>query len=148
MGTVRYCLDAHLGQIIWDKDGVVDWCNIPMIRICETFEFKGFFDIRREIHQTFPSAPNHVRTWHKASASKWKSPFFFGWQDSTLTFLKSPPQILCARFRCMTSFASQSPWIFILTSVNHTFSPRASQHLYSSLHLTNPCTEPNGSQPN
>ncbi len=39
---------------------------------------------------TFPSAPNHVRTRHKASASKRKSPFF-GRQDSTqLTFPSAP----------------------------------------------------------
>ena len=25
---VRNCLDAHLGQIVCDKDGVVDWCIV------------------------------------------------------------------------------------------------------------------------
>ena len=28
MGTVRNCLDAHLSQIVCDKDGVVDWCIV------------------------------------------------------------------------------------------------------------------------
>ena len=28
IGTVRNCLDAHLGQIVCDKDGVVDWCIV------------------------------------------------------------------------------------------------------------------------
>ena len=34
---VRNCLDAHLGQIVCDKDGVVDWCivlmEMPLTRI-------------------------------------------------------------------------------------------------------------------
>ena len=38
--------------------------------------------------------------------------------------------------------------IFNLTSVNDTSSQRTRQHLRSSLHLTNPCAEPKGSQPN
>ena len=25
---MRNCLDAHLGQIVSDKDGVVDWCIV------------------------------------------------------------------------------------------------------------------------
>ena len=25
---LRNCLDAHLGQIVCDKDGVVDWCIV------------------------------------------------------------------------------------------------------------------------
>ena len=37
---------------------------------------------------------------------------------------------------------------FILTSVNDTSSLHTRQHLCSSLHLTNLCTEPKGSQPN
>ena len=28
IGKVRNSLDAHLGQIVCDKDGVVDWCII------------------------------------------------------------------------------------------------------------------------
>ena len=28
IGTVRNCLDAHLCQIVCDKDGVVDWCIV------------------------------------------------------------------------------------------------------------------------
>ena len=27
-GRLRNCLDAHLGQIVCDKDGVVDWCIV------------------------------------------------------------------------------------------------------------------------
>ena len=29
IGTVTNCLEAHLGQIVCDKDGVVDWCIVP-----------------------------------------------------------------------------------------------------------------------
>ena len=36
IGRLRNCLDAHLGQIACDKDGVVDWCivlvEIPLSR--------------------------------------------------------------------------------------------------------------------
>ena len=28
MGRVGNCLDAHLGQIVRDKDGVMDWCIV------------------------------------------------------------------------------------------------------------------------
>ena len=28
IGRVRNCLDAHLGQIVCDKNGVVDWCIV------------------------------------------------------------------------------------------------------------------------
>ena len=28
IGRVRNCLDAHLGQIVCDNDGVVDWCIV------------------------------------------------------------------------------------------------------------------------
>ena len=35
--TARNCLDAHLGQIVCDKDGVVDWCivlvEMPLTRL-------------------------------------------------------------------------------------------------------------------
>ena len=39
IGRVRNCLDAHLGQIVCDKDGVVDWCivlvEMPLTQIEE-----------------------------------------------------------------------------------------------------------------
>ena len=28
VGRLRNCLDAHFGQIVCDKDGVVDWCLV------------------------------------------------------------------------------------------------------------------------
>ena len=28
IGGVRNCFNAHLGQIVCDKDGVVDWCIV------------------------------------------------------------------------------------------------------------------------
>ena len=38
-GRLRNCLDAHLGQIVCDKDGVVDWCivlvEMPLTRFEE-----------------------------------------------------------------------------------------------------------------
>ena len=39
IGRVRNCLDAHLGQIVCDKDGIVDWCvvlvEMPLTRFEE-----------------------------------------------------------------------------------------------------------------
>ena len=39
IGRLRNCLDAHLGQIVCDKDGVVDWCivlvEMPLTRFEE-----------------------------------------------------------------------------------------------------------------
>ena len=35
LGRVRTCLDAYLGQIVCDKEGVVDWC-IVLVEIPRT----------------------------------------------------------------------------------------------------------------
>ena len=39
IGRLRYCLDAHLGEIVCDKDGVVHWCivlvEMPLTRFEE-----------------------------------------------------------------------------------------------------------------
>ena len=39
VGRLRNCLDAHLGQIACDKDGVVNWCivlvEMPLTRFEE-----------------------------------------------------------------------------------------------------------------
>ena len=39
IGRLRNCVDAHLGQIVCDKDGVVDWCivllEMPLARFDE-----------------------------------------------------------------------------------------------------------------
>ena len=31
IGRVRNCVDAHHGQIVCDKDGVVDWCIVLVV---------------------------------------------------------------------------------------------------------------------
>ena len=38
IGTVRNCLDAHPGQIVCDKDGVVDWCIVLVEMSLTRFE--------------------------------------------------------------------------------------------------------------
>ena len=35
IGRVKNCLDAHLGLIVCDKDGVVDWC-IALVEMPQT----------------------------------------------------------------------------------------------------------------
>ena len=91
-------------------------------------------------------------THHKAPASKRMSPFFFGRQDSTnWRFSKSPKssaRALPVHDVIHIHWSTFLSGIFILTSLNYTSSPWARQHLRSILHLTNPCTEPKGSQPN
>ena len=37
-GKLRNCLDAHLGQIVCDKDGVVDWCIVRVEMPLTRFE--------------------------------------------------------------------------------------------------------------
>ncbi len=41
---LRNCLDAHLGQIVSDKDGAVDWCivlvEMPLGRFEECWPFQ------------------------------------------------------------------------------------------------------------
>ncbi len=38
IGRLRNCLDAQLGQIVCDKDGVVDWCIVPLEMPMTRFE--------------------------------------------------------------------------------------------------------------
>ena len=92
---------------------------------------------------TFPSAPNHVRTRHKASASKWKSTFFFRQQNSTDFFFKSPNPL---RTLSVHDVIHIPPSHFlsgdsIVTSLNDTSAPRAFGHLHSCLPLTNLCAK-------
>ena len=38
IGTVRKCFDAHLGKIVCDKEGVVDWCIVQVEMPLTQFE--------------------------------------------------------------------------------------------------------------
>ena len=38
IGRVRNCLDAYFGQIVCYKDGVVDWCIVPVEMPLTRFE--------------------------------------------------------------------------------------------------------------
>ncbi len=38
IGKVTNCLDAHLDQIVCDKDGVVDWCIVLVEILLARFE--------------------------------------------------------------------------------------------------------------
>ena len=113
----------------------------------ETFYYlwvKGF-DIRKRDTHSFYSGfficppPHLVRHQPKASASKQQV-------SSQVTDFSS------ARFRCMTSFALTSlrfPSRAIVTSLSDTSTARARTWTPAlMLHLSNPCTEPKGSQPN
>ena len=87
---------------------------------------------------TFPSAPNHVRTRRKTSVSSKSQPSSSEAKTRLkLTFLKSPKSSTHAFSAWCHShppviFLSR---IFILTSLNDTWTPALM------LHLTNPCTK-------
>ena len=54
---MRICLDAHLGQIVCDKDGVVDWCivlvEMPLTR------FEECWPLSDGISSWTPLKPQH-----------------------------------------------------------------------------------------
>ena len=55
IGTMGNCLDAHLGQIVCDKDGVVDWCmalvKMPLTRFEECLPLPT---------ESLPELPNNL----------------------------------------------------------------------------------------
>ena len=57
VGRVRNCLDTHLGQIVYDKDGVVDWCivlvEMPLPR------FEEYWPLPTESLLELPLKPQH-----------------------------------------------------------------------------------------
>ena len=58
IGRVRNYLDAHLGQIVGDKDGVVDWCivlvEMPLTR------FEESWPLPMESLHELPLKPQHI----------------------------------------------------------------------------------------
>ena len=38
LGRLRHCLDTHLGPIVCDKDGDVDWCKVLVEKLLSRFE--------------------------------------------------------------------------------------------------------------
>ena len=52
IGTVRNCLDAHLGQVVCEKDGVVDWC-IVLVKMPLT-RFQVCWPLPTESHAELP----------------------------------------------------------------------------------------------
>ena len=86
-------------------------------------------------------------TCRKACASAESQPSYSD-AKTQLTDFSQIPQILRARFRCMTSFSSPDIWDFYFDIFEWHNLPRAREHLRPCLHLTNLCTEPKGSQPN
>ena len=96
--------------------------------------------------------PHLVRRLPKASASKRKSTLLVRYPVLNSTnFLDKIPQILRALpvrdviRTCQPHFPSGLLWHLWVT---RPLRAHARQHLCSSLHLTNPCAEPKGSQPN
>ena len=96
--------------------------------------------------------PPHHLVWHlpKASASKRKSTLLVRCPVLNSTdFFKIPKS--SERFRCMTPSHLLAPFPIwaIVTSLSDMLAPRARAWTpVLMLHLSNPCTEPKGSQPN
>ena len=111
---------------------------------------KRFFDIRRQIHNlsmlNFPPVPPTTTTRgtrRKASASSESQPSSSE-AKTQLTDFSQIPKILCACFRCMTSFTppgliSYLGFYFDICEW-HIHPARAWTHALM-LHLTNPCAK-------
>ena len=118
-----------------------------------------FFDIRREMHifsiLAFSSAPPHlVRHLPKASAGKWKSTLLVLCPvlNSTYGIFQNPPNPqnlprASGAWRHPHSVAPVSHLCYCDISEWHALSARPRTPVLM-LHLSNPCTEPKGSQPN
>ena len=113
------------------------------------FEFKGFFDMRRERTQSFNadcfcivnSQPNHKVIWPRPGLNL---KFPFGRRNSTsLLFLKSPKSSghASGAWRHSHPLVYFLSGIVILTSLNDTSSPHALWTPALMLHLTNPCAK-------
>ena len=120
-----------------------------------TFEFKGSSTDTHSFYSGFfICPPSRVAPVTKAtglaSVNK-RKPTVFSWgrsQLNELTFSKS--QKSSVRFRCVTSFALARPVShlgYCDISEWHVNAALASTHVLM-LHLSNPCTEPKGSQSN
>ena len=90
----------------------------------------------------FPSALKHLPQGHwPGFGEQVKVNLLLPRQKSTLTFFKIP-QILRARFRCMTSFTSPSSiWDFYFDISEWHILPARSWTPALMLHLTNPCAK-------
>ena len=51
LGRLRNCLNAHLGQIVYDKDGVEDWCVDSIWKVLASFG---------RISSWTPLKPHHI----------------------------------------------------------------------------------------
>ena len=115
---------------------------------------KRFFNIRREIpsfYADFSICPKPHAHPHKASVSKQKSTFFFDGKTQLTDFSQIPPNPPCTlpvldviRTPSLVSHLGFLLWHLWMTRLLRV----RCEHLPSCLHLTNPCTEPKGSQPN
>ena len=107
-----------------------------------------FFDVRREIpsfYADFSICPKSrvapATRPQRASDSQLSSP---GGKTQLTDFSQisqNPPRTLPVHDVIHIHWSTYRFGIFILTSVNDTSSPRACQHLRSSLHLTNQCAK-------
>ena len=125
-------------------------------KLYDLFEFKGFSTWRERKTQSFyadfsicPPHTHHMRhpaanNWSGLSKS-WKSTFFLRGKNSTNCFFSNLSPVLDVTHIPRSYILSG---ISIVTSLNDTSALWACEHLRSCLHLTNPCTEPKGSQPN
>ena len=77
---MRNCLDAHLGPIVCDKDGVVDWCivlvEMPLSRFEEYWPLpkESLPELPKNLNTLFPvdclSSGNSVHVDHASAVKK------------------------------------------------------------------------------
>ena len=97
--------------------------------------------------RTFPSAPHHVRPLSQTTdlvSASFESQPSSSQARTQLTDFSQIPQILWARFRCMTSFNSPgliSIWDFYFDISEGHILPACAWTPAHMLHLTNPCAK-------
>ena len=108
---------------------------------------KRFFDIRREaqsFYADFSIWPPTIMCSARSAQIRLASPR----SQSQLTDFSQISAHTSGAWRHSHPCSHTLSGIFIVTYLNDTPVSRAREHLRSCLHLTNPCTEPKGSQPN
>ena len=161
-GYAKWTYNVHIYIYIYITQNIGKHVTTSRFRY-ETFYYlwvKGF-DIRKRdthsVYSVFSSAPPpHTHTCgtrHKGLREQAKTNRLPPRQVSSQLYwlFQNLPKSL-ARFRCMTSFALSSPRFTsraIVTFLSDTSAPPACAWTpVLMLHLSNPCTEPKGSQPN
>ena len=109
---------------------------------------KVFRHKEREIHLTFPSVPNHVRTRPRPWRARESHPSSSGVKTQVTDFSQFPPPKSSAHASGAWRHSHAQVWDFYFDISEWHILPARAWTPALMLHQTNPCTEPKGSQPN